>query len=138
MFGFDNGNLIVTMPDLSTIPVQWIVISGLGISFVYGFVTHFVSLPAIHEWNREAKRRGKGDLKGAPYRNERGIGDAGLFGMLMYRLFLNLIVRIVSMAVGSVVAFGVLISSGKFHSNSLLSWGWHWHTTPAQAAEKAN
>ena len=119
---------------------EWALIA-LGLSFVYGLITHLRSVPQIYKWNKamDAQYRGRVDEWKAGTSNyhcperdrmEKPIEEWGLFPIALYRVFMNLPARIFTFLVGSIAMVLLFSVSGKMQTNSWLRWGWGWYLRP--------
>lgn len=145
--GAEGVTFLVNWEALAFTTNQWWLIA-LGVSAVYGIVTHARSLVQISRWNKRMDARFDVELKGwkmdnptgdstrygYPTRNDmtKKLQEWGLVPMALYRLFLNLPIRVVTMTIGVIGMMMLFGCSGKMRMNPLLRWGWGWTLPPRQ------
>lgn len=113
----ENG-LVINLPELSWSMIKWwypLVVCG-----VYGLVTHSVSLPGIHRYNKS-----ENDPRLV-------INRFDLLLLMIARISSALIGRLGFLIVGLVYIPIELISTGKVHLNAPLRYAWHWYKSPSE------
>lgn len=127
-----NWEVLTAFAESLTTAQWWLI--ALGISVVYGIITHSRSLVQISRWNKRADARHKERVSDRVRQTremmEKRLEDWELVPITFYRLFFNLPVRIAFLALG---VLGILLlfgCSGKVRTNPLFRWGWGWTLRP--------
>ncbi len=117
MIEYNDGQLTIALENIST--WTWVVIL-LAANAVYGITTHIHSICEVKKFNKSVR---------SP------IGDGIMFWSLLYRMFINLPVRIACVPLGLVTWFVILASAGKSRMNDIWRCAARWHFD-ASALEK--
>lgn len=124
----DGNNLKLSLPDVSTwVWWNWVLL-GVICNAAYGFVTHLVTLPAIHRYQKE-------HAKGLNKAKE--LSDLQVFATLLLRLTIQGPFRVIMLTVGVAWWFLLFISTFKIRVvNEPLGMGWKWYFTPSELANE--
>ena len=143
---FTDGSMTLNLPDLSTLTGIQLLYVALVCNAIYGFVTHFKTLPGVRRYQREyEKTRGSRvawdkfvaeyskDRRGNPVNELCKIDEFDIIAAGIYRMTVQFPGRIV-LAVLGILGF---ISTGRINNTcSRLAWGWH--LTPQEFAYACN
>lgn len=114
MLNINNGTLTLSLASIE----RWHIV--IAVNFVYGFVTHYHSLPAM---KRAIHKQGYAH-------GLRKFCSFDIFIVFLYRIILGLPIRLLVLPLGIIISFLCLISSGQLCSNFAFSWFVQWHAEP--------
>ena len=117
MIEYNDGQLTIALENVS--PLTWVIIV-FAANAIYGIVTHIHSIREVKKYNNNVRNP---------------IGDDIMFWTFIYRMFINLPVRITCVPLGLVTWFIVLVSAGKSRMNDIWRCATRWHFSAMKLRE---